>query len=480
MFVMTGLASVLAYFLRIYLARNLSVADYGLFWSTITFMMFLLIFREIGLNNAQTKFIAEYYGKKDYSKVKTIFISSFIFKFLSSALLISFFFFGARLLSVYYFKSPLSYFILVNLSVYIILSMLANHFYSVLNGLQQVKWYSWEETIRLGATIIFSFLFFKVGWGIMAPVFGFIMGIITACIMMVVGSLKYSFILRYPIKDFWKTTKELFTFGIPVIFTGVGGKIISHFDVLVLTGLVSLAQVGVYNAILPTALLFLFFPRAITAILFPMISELWGKKDFRKISEGMSFIYTYSFVMIIPAIVPIFIFSEFFITTLFGADYAAGVLPFRILLIGVLMYIITAINNAAISGIGRPKVVTKIVLLSALINLTFNLILIPFLGIIGAAIATSASYILSMILSTRWLIRNIKLKSPWSGWVKLMVIAIIFSIVVYSLEFLLNTYPLLEIMISTIVALLVYIFLMFKLKIITADNLKIIIKRVLN
>ncbi|MCK4589141.1 MAG: flippase [Nanoarchaeota archaeon] len=479
-FILTLLASFLAYLIRVFLARELSVSDYGLFWAAFTFMMFFLIFREIGLTSAQTKYIAEYYGKKDYSKIKTLIVSSFIFKFISSSFLICFLILSARFLSIHFFKSPISYYILINLSLYVLFSLLCNHMHSILVGFQKVKWFSLTEPLRLGFALLFSFIFFQFNLGIMAPIFGFIIGVILTCIVLFTGLLRYLFILKYPIKDFWGTTRQLFKFGIPVIFRGVGGKVISHFDVLILTYLVSLKEVGIYTAILPTALLFLFFPRAITAILFPMISELQGKNDYKKISEGMSLIYTYSFVLIIPLITSIFVFSDFFINILFGIEYSVGVFPFRILIIGVLGYVVAAINNSAISGIGKPAVVTKIILFAALINLILNLILIPFLGIVGAAVATTSSYIIVLILSTSWLVKYIKLKSPLFKWTKLAIIALIFGFLIYFIKDFFPFHPTFGMLIGIGLSFLVYVLLIFKFKIVTTKNIKIIIKRVIN
>ncbi|MBU0459610.1 MAG: flippase [Nanoarchaeota archaeon] len=478
--IMVGLASFLAYLFRIFLARNLSLSDYGLFWAIFTFMMFLLIFREIGLNSALTKYIAEYYGKKDYSKIKTLIISSFMFKLISSTLLICFFIFSARFLSIYYFKSSISYFILINLSLYIFLSLIVNHIHSILIGFQDVKWYTLSEPLRLGFALLFSLVLFQFDLGIMAPVFGFIIALVFTLFIISLGLLKYLFILKYTIKDFWKTTKLLFSFGLPVIFTGVGGKVISHFDVLLLTALVSLKEVGVYTAILPTALLFLFFSRAITMILFPMISELDEKKDLKRISAGMNLIYNYSFVFVIPMIISVFVYADFFITVLFGAEYVSGVFPFRILLIGVLGYIIAAINHSAISGIGKPFVVTQIILLSGLVNLILNIILIPLFNITGAAIATTFSYLLALFLSTYWLVKQIKLKSPWLNWLKLLGITLIFGFLIYFIQNILIINPILEIFISIGISIIVYIYLIFTLKIINLEHLKMIVKRVLN
>lgn len=468
----TASAALISYFTRIYLARNLSVSDFGLFWSVFTLLMFLLIFRDIGLNPAQTKYVAEAYAQQNYSKIKTIFVSSFIFKLISSSLLMAAFIFGARYLSEHYFESPLAYFVMVNLSMYIFFSFLLGHVQSLLQGFQEVRWFPLTEPFRLGLALFFSILFFRWDLGVMAPVFGFVAGALLTFLIIIWGLRKYRFIWKYPLTDFWGTTKQLFKFGLPVIFTGAGEKVVSHFDILMLTAMVSLAEVGVYSAALSTALLFLFFSRAITPILFPMIAEFIGKKDYSKISAGMNLIYTYTFILMIPLLITVLVFADYFITTFFGQEFAPGVMAFRILLLGVLFYVVANINDSAISSLGKPLVVTKIILLSSLANVLLNLWLIPRLGIEGAAIATAFSYLLTLVLSTVWLVRRAQLHPPWWPWLKLSVVGLIFGITLYYVKSLWAVSELWSLILSFSCAVIIYLPLLFLLKIVTLKNLQ--------
>ena len=64
--------SVLSYFLRLVLAKELSPDEFGLFYSTLSFMMFMLIFRNFGMTSAITRYVAHYSAEKNYSKMKRI------------------------------------------------------------------------------------------------------------------------------------------------------------------------------------------------------------------------------------------------------------------------------------------------------------------------------------------------------------------------------------------------------------------------
>jgi len=218
----------------------------------------------------------------------------------------------------------------------------------------------------------------------------------------------------------------MFLFGLPVLFTGIGGKVIGYLDTLILTYFGTLEQVGVYNAILPSAMLFLFVGTSLSAVVFPMTSELFAKKDFKRLTAGINLLHKYTFLFMSTMILALFSFAKLFITLSFGLKFNVGTVSFQILLVGVLFYIIAGINNNMISGIGKPKVVTITIVIAALINVTLNVILIPIYGIIGAAIATSVSYFIVFIISTIFLNRILGMKSRIMEWIKLSLLAIMF------------------------------------------------------
>src|SRR3989344_8900284 len=101
-FFMSIFSNFIAYLIRIILARNLSPYEYGLFYSVFTFVIFFLFFRDLGLGQAVTKHIPEFYIQKKYNSIKTIIISALSFQLLSSLMLSAILFFSADFLAKYY------------------------------------------------------------------------------------------------------------------------------------------------------------------------------------------------------------------------------------------------------------------------------------------------------------------------------------------------------------------------------------------
>jgi len=69
-FAATILSTIIGYLLRIYLARNLSVAEYGLFYAVMSFISSIVVFRNIGFSAALAKFIPEFVVKKQPDSIR--------------------------------------------------------------------------------------------------------------------------------------------------------------------------------------------------------------------------------------------------------------------------------------------------------------------------------------------------------------------------------------------------------------------------
>lgn len=408
-----GIGSALvAYITRVVLARNLLPEEYGLFYAVFTFLMFFLFFRDLGLNQAMVKYIAEFRIGEKFNEIKTTIFSVIIIQAASTIILSIFLVIFGKSLAENYFGDSRAQTILMILVIYVISSILFLAIKHIFQGFQRMFLYSSIEFVKDATVLIASVIFFKLGQTLLAPVYAYAVVCFILLIIYGPSAIKISNYFKSKITGFKPISKKLISFGIPVFATSVGGRFIAYIDTLILTYYGNLTEVGIYNVVLPSALIFLFFGRAIAAIAFPMSAELWVKKDERRLAAGVKLIHQNVFIFTIPALLTVTAFSEFLITSLFGEVYEVGAFPLQILLIGVLFYIVASVNNHIIAGIGQPKTVTKIILSSAVVNTVLNLILIPSYGMVGAAFATTVSYIIAYIYSTKKICTFISLKYP--------------------------------------------------------------------
>jgi O-antigen/teichoic acid export membrane protein len=476
-FFMNILAAVISYITRIVLARELGPYNYGLFYSVFTFVAFFLFFRDLGLNTALVKHIPEFLVEKEYHKIKTAIFSVLTLQLLSSLLFTIPLFFLAEYLAVNYFGDKAAAKILQILLIYIFGSIFFRLFKSIFQGFQRMKIYSLFDFLKNSSFLLLTFIFLKQGFGYYSPAFAYALLCFLIAIALLPLLLKIFPFFRYKIIGFLEITKKNISFGLPVFATALGGTFISYIDTILLTYFRTLNEVGIYNVILPSSLIFLYFGGAISSAVFPMVSELWSKGDLKRLSSGLEYIYRYTFLIIIPPALVIVVFSDLLIKSFFGIEYLSGAMALQILMFGMLTFVVAGINNNIIAAIGKPKVVAKIIILAAIVNVIFNLILIPSYGIEGAAISTSISYLLTLIISTFALTKYIKIKFPKEDWFKQILVGIFFFFLlslIKSMAIFIN--PWTNLFFTTFITLISYVILIYILGLLNLGELRKVIK----
>lgn len=472
MFAMTFIAALFSYGTRVMVARKLGPEQYGLFASVLTFILFFLFFRDLGLGTALVNFIAKAKLEDRYDDIKTAILSVFCLQFLSSSIIGILIIIFSGYLSVHYFKVTESKTILLILAIYAMTSFLYTISKALLNAYQKSIAYSLMEPAKNLFILSLTAILFHYNYGILAAAipYAFVCVVLFLAFQPLIHKKLRFF--EHKVVNAKGTTKELLLFGLPLMAADIGGKIIGYTDTMMLTYFGSLVEVGIYNVVLPSALFFIQISRAISAIVFPISTELHYKKDIAKLAKGVSLLHQYCFALIIPIIFTLFAFTDHFLFLFFGQKYAAGAMAFRILLVGSMFFILASVNNIIISSMGEPKEVTKIILFSAILNVGLNLFLIPLFGINGAAAATAVAYASTLILSTRKLLQNLCAPAPYLHWGKLLLTASVFVMVIFYVMRVLSLNVYLEMILSSLIATLVYVLLLYLFNIIDFQNLK--------
>ena len=469
-------AAFISYLVRMFLARVLTQTEFGLFYAVFNFVIFFTFFRAFGLNSAVAKFIPEYLVKKKYDDIKTLLVVSVIVQLILSVGFILVIVFLADFLSVYYFKEPYAAHVVSVFSIIFIVMIFDDLLKKAFQGFQNMKLFSIMEAGRNIVVLILILIFFKLGRGVMGPVWAYLLASIVMFAAFFPSFLKLFSFFKYKVKITREFIINLFNYSIPIIIFGFGYEIISTVDILILTYFRDLIEVGIYSTVLPTGMLVLFLGRAVGLMLFPMSSELWARKEYKKLSEGFSRLTKYVLIIIVPIILGLIAFSKLFLTVFFGKVYSPGAVALQILLIGTLFYAFALLNNNLLSGIGNPRIVAKIILSSALVNFIANMILIPPFGMQGAALGTTISYIFGLIYSKYYVRKIVKVEFPWKDMGKILLSGILFLLVVTVLKSVLNINILLEVVLVVGIASAVYLGLIFGLKLLSLAEIKRIIK----
>ena len=161
-----------------------------------------------------------------------------------------------------------------------------------------------------------------------------------------------------------------------------------------LTGFSNLESVALYNIALPVMQIyqsFMIFPIVLT----PIAAELWQSGKRTELQNLMKKINILSIVGLTCGSTIIFLTPVNLraIDILFSSEFTSASTALNILCLGMLVLVVGQMYTNALMAMGKAKKVAVINITSALINIAANVILIPRMGIVGAATATALSYL---------------------------------------------------------------------------------------
>jgi O-antigen/teichoic acid export membrane protein len=115
-------------------------------------------------------------------------------------------------------------------------------------------------------------------------------------------------------------------------------------------------------------------------------------------------------LLIIPLAIVFGIIGRILIPLFYGVDFFGSVIPFLLLLPGIVGMVLSKIIFANLSGSGKPQFATYSSMVTFAATIGLDILLIPGYGIAGAAIASTIAYLLGSYLSVFWFSRQSKIR----------------------------------------------------------------------
>lgn len=407
------LAAFFAYLTKLVLVRHLSVEEYGLFFSVLTFVLFLHVFVSLGLPAGLTRTIAKFRVGNQFGKIKSIIVGSFLIQISMALLVVVVLFFLRNYLAVHYFENEAASWLLFGLSWYLPLNVFKKQIKSLFNAFGNSFQYSLVKLLYNFFLLVIVFLGFFFFSGVQVPLVGYLLSFVFVFFVLAVPVLKTFNIFKTLSDSFSSANKELLLFSLPLLITAVGSVFLSYFDTLLLTYFKSLADVGVYNIIYPTAFLLTLVGGAVATALFPVITSLWESGKKKEIERALSQVYVYVFAASLPLIVLLSFLAEDIIRIFFGPDYLVGTVAFIILVSGSIFKILFTIQQRLLLAFGRSSSTMRVYLLGSVLNIILNILVIPLFGIIGAASTTIFSFLIMVLYSSYIIRKDISFSFPY-------------------------------------------------------------------
>jgi len=383
------------------LTRGLGANLYGT-WALINATIaFIAPFALLGFGETIVRFLA---AETDISRIRDDFLSA-----LSSTVLISgiafslLLFFLSDLLAAHIFKDTQSSFYIKLAAALIPVACMSAMTSAYLTAFRKMGLMATFTVAQIAVNVGLIYLSLRFGYRLT--------GVITATIA---ASLLFHLALLYIIlKQIgfkfpgFSRLKSFLSYGLPLMPTSAVLWIISSSNRYFISYYIGVTETGIYSAAYNIGWYTVFLISPITRLLFPTISKSYDEENLGETRNYLKYSLKYFMMIAIPSAFGLSILAKPILQVLTTSEFVTGstIVPF-IAFSGVLSGVYE-ISVFIIHLVKKTRLVFMLLAISALLNVVLNVVLIPRMGLPGAATATLVAYgavcILVIIVTRRYL-----------------------------------------------------------------------------
>ncbi|MGL1935626.1 MAG: polysaccharide biosynthesis C-terminal domain-containing protein [Fibrobacterales bacterium] len=213
-----------------------------------------------------------------------------------------------------------------------------------------------------------------------------------------IGLFIYLFIIRKIFTMKWSTLKlpsrDLFNYSIPIGIAEIINSLLLRVDLWMILALLGPKKAAIYSIMVTLTNAIKTIRQGYDPMIIAIVSKMNLSQNNTHLKEVAS--YTVNVITSIQIFIAVFvIFFPAEIMEIAGKEYSADLQTLSVLIVGNLLNSIFGLNGIILLGLGNSKSVMKANIATLIINVSLNYYLITHFGVVGAAIATVTSQIVS-------------------------------------------------------------------------------------
>ena len=190
------------------------------------------------------------------------------------------------------------------------------------------------------------------------------------------------------------SSTEILRTSFPMALSAISYFLMQSTDVLFISAYDTFESVAYYSIAVKLATVTALALISVNIVIAPKIASIYNDKNFSQLKLILKKATRINVVISLPIIILLFFFSEYVLST-FGSNYTLAKNALWILLFAQFFNSITGPSALYLNMTGRQKKLNVILLISLVINIVLNILLVPAFGMLGAATATTASFVFS-------------------------------------------------------------------------------------
>jgi O-antigen/teichoic acid export membrane protein len=413
--------TIIGFLATIFYARWVGAGVLGTYFLFLSIYSILSIFTDLGINYASTQRISE--GKdQDFYYSAGFVMRISLFLIISVALLI----FQDQFVEL----NKLGLFWLLigvlglgTIQSYISMTIGASNRLGLASTTSLIN-----NLVRIVIQVISVFLGYQVS--------GLIGGLIVGIFIQLIIDAKY---IDYYLKRFqWAHVKGLLSFSRWAILISASSILFDNIPLIIIARFLEISEVGIFGICWTFSFFALFISTALVNSLYVKVSRWNAKKDLNAIAVSLSRATTYSLIFALPMLIGGILLGYDLLYYLYSASFAAGATALIIIIaMRVIQSVLNLYTNFLMATDNAKQAVSGI-LIGIIVNIIVCVLLIPSLGIAGAAIGSFVNVAISLFIVRRYLRQIIPIIYE-----KTSIFHIILSTVIMTLSlFILNWLPL--------------------------------------
>jgi O-antigen/teichoic acid export membrane protein len=396
------LGAVSGFGLAVLLGRTLGAEATGIYYLSLSIVTFAAVVGRFGLDNPLLRWTAVHSENQHWSLLRAVIQKGFLISLMTGITATLILFVSAPFLADKLFQEPGLIEPLRLMSISIIPMALLLLYGEVFKGLRKTGLAIFLQTVEAPTITLMAALILIPFWHLEGAVYSYVTASVVALVTAHLILRGYIPLLqatrdRFPIKD-------MLSPAIPLLVVAIM-QIAMQLSATVILGIWEKSSaVGTFGVSTRTVQLMGFFLVAVNSVIAPRIAALYqeGKlAELARIAQFAAFLVTIASLPLLA----LFIVAPEWILRIFGVDFLGGKAALSILGIGRLVSLVTGPSGLILIMCGNERTLMKAVCLASACQLLFCLLLIPPLGITGAAIAASLGLI-CLNLSTFEMVRR--------------------------------------------------------------------------
>jgi O-antigen/teichoic acid export membrane protein len=321
---------------------------------------------------------------------------------------------------------------------------------------RQIKWYSALMVLKAAVQVSLMFYFLLLGGEVREVILAVLVSDILCIVIALAVALRQTG-LQLPR---FTELKGYLKYGLPLVPTSAMLWIMSSSDRYMIGYFMKAEDVGIYTAAYTITHVMSLFVSPLRTVLLPTVAKSYDDGDMAKTRTYFRYSLKYLLMLTIPTTFGISVLASPLLSILTTAEFAAGSLVILFVAFGLLIFEFHQICLYVFYLVKKTHWVLRLLVISAALNIGLNLLLIPRLGIVGAAVATLIAYAVQAILTVVIALRHFKLDFDFVFILKSVLASAVMAFAIW----LFKPWGVIEVIIAILLGIIIYFAIILALK----------------